>query len=62
METMEWAKQSEDMLKSWTEAQKKMSEDSLKAMQSFGSPLHGRMGKDCGYVEPNDTKVPGRAG
>ena len=36
METMEWTKQSEDMLKSWTEAQKKMSEDSLKAMQGFG--------------------------
>ena len=36
METMEWTKQSEDMLKSWTEAQKKMWDDSLKAMQSFG--------------------------
>jgi hypothetical protein len=36
METMEWTKQSEDMLKSWTDAQKKMWDDSLKAMQGFG--------------------------
>ena len=33
---MEWAKQMEDMGKIWTEAQKKMWEDSLKAMQGFG--------------------------
>ncbi len=36
METMEWTKQSEDMLKSWTDAQKKMWDDSVKAMQGFG--------------------------
>jgi hypothetical protein len=33
---MEWTKQSEDMLKTWTETQKKMWDDSLKAMQGFG--------------------------
>ena len=36
METMEWAKQSEEMLKSWTETQKKMWDEWTKAMQSFG--------------------------
>ena len=36
METMEWAKQSEDMFKTWTEAQKKMWDDWTKAMQGFG--------------------------
>ena len=36
METMEWAKQSEDMLKSWTETQKKMWDEWTKAMQGFG--------------------------
>lgn len=36
METMEWAKQSEEMFKTWTETQKKLWEDCLKAMQGFG--------------------------
>src|SRR6266487_4845143 len=36
METMEWAKQSEEMLKTWTDAQKKMWDDCMKAMQGFG--------------------------
>ena len=36
METMEWAKQSEEMLKTWTETQKKVWDDCLKAMQGFG--------------------------
>lgn len=33
---MEWTKQVEDMFKSWTEAQTKMCNDWLKAMQGFG--------------------------
>jgi len=36
METMEWTKQSEEMLKTWTETQKKLWDDCLKAMQGFG--------------------------
>jgi len=36
METMEWTKQSEEMLKTWTEAQKKMWDDCMKVMQGFG--------------------------
>lgn len=36
METMEWAKQSEEILKTWTDAQKKMWDDCTKAMQGFG--------------------------
>ena len=36
METMEWTKQSEEMLKTWTEGQKKMWEDYMKVMQGFG--------------------------
>ena len=36
METMEWAKQSEEMLKTWTEAQKKVWDDCMKALQGFG--------------------------
>jgi len=36
METMEWNKQSEEMLKTWTETQKKLWDDCLKAMQGFG--------------------------
>jgi hypothetical protein len=36
METMEWAKQSEDMLKTWTESQKKLWDEWTKAMPSFG--------------------------
>jgi len=35
METMEWTKQSEEMFKTWTETQKKVWEDCLKAMQGF---------------------------
>jgi len=37
METMEWAKQSEEMLKTWTETQKKMWDDWMKAMQGLGT-------------------------
>jgi hypothetical protein len=36
METMEWAKQSEEMLKTWTDAQKKVWDDCMKALQGFG--------------------------
>jgi hypothetical protein len=36
METMEWTKQSEEMLKTWTEGQKKMWDDCMKVMQGFG--------------------------
>jgi len=36
METMEWTKQSEEMLKTWSETQKKLWDDCLKAMQGFG--------------------------
>ena len=36
METMEWAKQSEEMLKTWTESQKKLWDDLMKAMPGFG--------------------------
>jgi hypothetical protein len=36
METMEWTKQSEDMLKNWTDTQKKMWDEWTKAMQGFG--------------------------
>jgi len=36
METMEWAKQSEEMLKTWTETQKKMWDDWMKAVQGLG--------------------------
>lgn len=36
METMEWAKQSEEMLKTWNESQKKLWDDWMKAMPGFG--------------------------
>jgi hypothetical protein len=36
METMEWTKQSEEMLKTWTETQKKMWDEWTKAIQGFG--------------------------
>jgi hypothetical protein len=36
METMEWTKQSEDMLKTWNETQKKMWDEWTKAIQGFG--------------------------
>lgn len=36
METMEWAKQSEEMLKTWAETQKKMWDDWMKAVQGSG--------------------------
>ena len=36
METMEWAKQSEEMLRTWTETQKKMWDDWMKAVQGLG--------------------------
>lgn len=36
METMEWTKQSEEMFKTWTDAQTKMWNEWLKAMQGFG--------------------------
>jgi len=36
METMEWTKQSEEMLKTWTDTQTKMWNDWLKAIQGFG--------------------------
>jgi len=36
METMEWTKQSEEMFKTWTDAQKKMWDECLKVMQGFG--------------------------
>jgi hypothetical protein len=38
METMEWTKQTEDLFKTWTDAQTKMWNDWLKAMQGFGRP------------------------
>jgi len=36
METMEWAKQSEAMLKTWTETQKKMWDECMRTVQGFG--------------------------
>jgi len=36
METMEWVKQSEEMLKTWTDAQKKVWDDCMEALQGFG--------------------------
>jgi hypothetical protein len=36
METMEWAKQSEELLKTWTDAQKRMWDECMKVMQGFG--------------------------
>jgi hypothetical protein len=36
MDTMEWTKQSEEMLKTWTDAQKKMWDECMKVMQGFG--------------------------
>ena len=36
MPTTEWTKQTEDLFKTWTEAQTKMWNDWLKAMQGFG--------------------------
>ena len=36
METMEWTKQSEEMLKTWTDAQKKMWDECMRVMQGFG--------------------------
>ena len=36
METMEWTKQSEEIFKTWTDAQTKMWNEWLKAMQGFG--------------------------
>lgn len=36
METMEWAKQSEEMLKTWTETQKKMWDECMRTVQGFG--------------------------
>ena len=35
---MEWTKQTEDMFKTWTEAQKKMWDEWLRAMQGFSRP------------------------
>ena len=35
---MEWTKQTEDMLKTWTEAQTKMWDECLRAMQGFSRP------------------------
>lgn len=43
---MDWSKQTEDIFKSWTEAQTKMWNDWLKAMQGFGgSPSSQVWGK-----------------
>jgi hypothetical protein len=36
MQTMEWTRQSEEMFKTWTEAQTRMWNEWLKAMQGFG--------------------------
>jgi hypothetical protein len=36
MDTMEWTKQTEDLFKTWTDAQTKMWSDWLKTMQGFG--------------------------
>jgi hypothetical protein len=38
METMEWAKQTEEMFKTWTDNQKKLWNEWLKTIPTFGKP------------------------
>jgi hypothetical protein len=35
---MEWTKQAEEIFKTWTDTQKKMWDEWIKATQSFGKP------------------------